>query len=104
MPSLPTKMPQVQRLDLSGNHISAFNNNELMPFAGGSLKWLDLSGNQIYQLPAEVFDSISELSSLNISCNPLRSIEPPLFRRFDQVSLRFKINTINLLNSSTKSE
>ena len=59
-------MPQLRRLDLSNNGLIA-----TVPLLGGTLEYLDLSGNALSgSLPTHL-SGLSRLTSLRMACNQL---------------------------------
>ena len=88
------------QLSLSNNQL---NDNVLIPLARlNSLKWLDLSGNQITRLSDEL-SSLAYLTTLYISSNLLVEISPVIFMYTQLRALDVSFNRIRCIPASISS-
>ncbi|KAK3849967.1 hypothetical protein Pcinc_043303 [Petrolisthes cinctipes] len=78
-PAIMEELRRLEVLDVSGNLVTEF---PIGSFLGSSLKRLNLANNQLQQLPNAIFfDRMMQLSSLNVSGNPLRQLTGSQVRR-----------------------
>jgi len=78
-----SKMPDLRRLDMSGNQISAIGHNALTDLR--MLESIDLSGNLIKFLEAEDFMGLYHLLNLNLSGNQVEVIPDRFFHGLDSI-------------------
>nr|CAH7754518.1 unnamed protein product [Callosobruchus chinensis] len=74
-PHLP--LPNLITLNLSRNHIEAINKNSVQEL--GKLKVLDLSHNDLFQVPSHLWIHLPNLKTLDLSYNPIKELNAESF-------------------------
>ena len=90
----------LQRLHLNNTGLERFSEN-LFSQVAGSLKLLNLSGNDFSALPADIFSDLTNLLDLDLSDSGLTSLPANLFSRLSSLEILYlNDNSLNSLSNN----